>query len=59
MAKVHNKKGVPTNEGKMVRNGTPKTIDTGGHCDGGGSAELARAAKAINAGNKKGGAPGL
>jgi len=59
MAKVNNKKGVPTNEGKMVRNGTPKTIECGGHSDGGGSAELSRVAKAINAGNKKGGAPGL
>jgi hypothetical protein len=62
MAKGENfngKKGVPDNQGKMVRNGTPKTIDTGGHCDGGGSAELARAASSINSGNRKGGLPGL
>jgi hypothetical protein len=58
MAKVHKGKGVPTNQGKVVRHGTPKTIDIGGKCDGGGSAELARAAKSINS-PKKGGLPGL
>ena len=52
-------KGVPTDEGKMVRNGTPKTVETGGACDGGGSAELSRAAKSIHVGNRKGGLPGV
>lgn len=51
--------GVKTDQGKMVRNGTPKTVSTGGACDGGGSAELAKAAKAIHSGNKKGGLPGV
>lgn len=59
MASVKKGKGVPMNQGKMVRNGTPKTIDCGGHSDGGGSAELASKAKSINAGNRKGGLPGL
>jgi len=59
MAKVHKGKGVPQNQGKMVRNGTPKTIDCGGHSDGGGSMDVSRAAKAIHAGNKKGGLPGV
>lgn len=52
-------KGVKDNQGRMVRNGTPKTIDNSGYCDGGGSAELSKAAKSINAGNRKGGLPGL
>lgn len=59
MAKVHKGKGVPTDQGKMTRNGTPKTIDCGGASDGGGSAEVARVAKSINTGNRKGGLPGL
>ena len=52
------KKGVPTNQGKMVRNGTPKTVECGGASDGGGSSELSSVAKRINS-PKKGGAPGL
>lgn len=52
-------KGVPDNQGKMVRNGTPKTVDCSGHSLGGGSAELSKAATSINSGNRKGGAPGL
>ena len=52
-------KGVPDNEGKMVREGTPKTIDCSGHSDGGGSAELAKAAKSIHAGNRAGGFKGV
>lgn len=62
MAKGENfngKKGVPENQGKMTRNGTPKTIDCGGHSDGGGSAEVSKAAKGIHAGNRKGGLPGV
>jgi hypothetical protein len=55
---MKHEKGVKTDQGKMVRNGTPKTIDCGGKSDGGGSAELAAVAKAINS-PKKGGAPGL
>lgn len=51
--------GVKTDQGKVVRNGTPKTVSTGGACDGGGSSELAKAAKAIHSGNKKGGLPGV
>lgn len=57
--KYNGHKGVPDNQGKMVRKGTPKTIDTGGSCDGGGSAELSKAAKSINSGNRKGGLPGV
>lgn len=51
-------KGVKTDQGKMVRNGTPKTIPCSGASDGGGSSEVASAARAINS-PKKGGAPGL
>lgn len=51
-------KGVPTDQGKMVRNGTPKTIECGGASDGGGSSELSSVAKRINS-PKKGGLPGL
>lgn len=51
--------GVKDNQGKMTRKGTPKTIDNSGYCDGGGSAELAKAASSINTGNRKGGAAGL
>ena len=50
-------KGFPTKEGgKEV---APKVVETGGACNGGGSAELAKAAKSINVGNRKGGLPGL
>jgi len=59
MAKVSKGKGVKADQGKMVRGGTPKTVETGGASDGGGSKELASVAKSINAGNKKGGLPGL
>jgi hypothetical protein len=52
------KKGMPDNQGKMVRNGTPKTVDCPGKSDGGGSADIAAAAKAINK-PKSGGAPGV
>ena len=54
------KKGVKANQG-MMKDGDArvlKTIDVGGKSDGGGSAEVARVAKAINS-PKKGGAPGL
>lgn len=55
MAKKEGK--MPTNKGgKSV---APKVVDTGGACDGGGSRELASAAKSINVGNRKGGLPGL
>lgn len=57
--KYNGKKGVPTDQGKMTRNGTPKTISTGGANDGGGSAELTSAAKSIHSGNRKGGLPGV
>lgn len=59
MAKVSKKKGVPTNQGKMTSGGVNRTIDCGGHSDGGGSAEVAKVAKGINVGNRKGGLPGL
>lgn len=52
-------KGVPDGQGRMVRKGTPKTIDIGGACDGGGSAELAKAAKSIHVGNRAGGMKGV
>ena len=52
------KKGVKTDQGKMTCGGVNKTVDVGGKSDGGGSAEVARVAKAINS-PKKGGAPGL
>lgn len=58
-SKVHKGKGVPHNQGKMVRNGTPKTIDCGGHSDGGGSHDVAKAAKSIHTNNRKGGLPGV
>lgn len=57
--KYNGHKGVPDNEGKMVRNGTPKTIGSDPVCDGGGSAELAKVAKSIHSGNRKGGLPGV
>lgn len=56
---VHKGSGVKTNQGRMVRNGTPKTTHDPGKSDGGGSSELASAAKAIHSGNKKGGLPGV
>ena len=54
------KKGVKTNQGmkKDMDACVYKTIDVGGKSDGGGSAEVAKAAKAINS-PKNGGAPGL
>ena len=55
---VNKSSGVKTDQGKMVRNGTPKTVETGGSSCGGGSAELAAVAKAINS-PKKGGLPGV
>lgn len=58
-SKVHKGKGVPHNQGRKVEHGVPRTIDNSGHCDGGGSADLAKAAKSINSGNRKGGLPGL
>lgn len=55
MAKKEGK--MPTNKGgKKV---APDVVDTGGHCDGGGSKELSSAAKNINVGNRKGGLPGV
>lgn len=57
--KYNGHKGVPTDQGKMVRNGTPRTVDIGGSCDGGGSADVAKAAKSIHVGNRKGGLPGV
>lgn len=57
--KYNGHKGVKDNQGKMVRNGTPKTIGSDPVCDGGGSAELAKAAKAIHSGNRSGGLPGV
>lgn len=57
--KYNGHKGVPDNEGKMVRNGTPKTIGSNPVCDGGGYAELAKVAKSIHSGNRKGGLPGV
>lgn len=57
--KFNGHKGVPDNQGKMVRNGTPKTVDNSGVCNGGGSAELAKAAKSIHTGNRSGGLPGV
>lgn len=52
-------KGVKDNQGREVRNGTPKTIGSDPVCDGGGSAELAKAAKSIHAGNRSGGLKGV
>lgn len=54
------KKGVKTNQGavKDMDACVYKTVDVGGKSDGGGSVDVARAAKAINS-PKKGGAPGL
>lgn len=57
--KYNGHKGVKTDQGKMVRNGTPKTIGSDPVCDGGGSAELAKAAKGIHAGNRAGGLKGV
>jgi len=54
-------KGVKENQGRVkdMDANVYKTIDTGGKSDGGGSKDVARAAKSINVGNRKGGAPGL
>jgi hypothetical protein len=57
--KYNGHKGVKTDQGKMVRHGTPKTIGSDPVCDGGGSAELAKAAKSIYAGNRAGGLKGV
>lgn len=57
--KYNGHKGVKDNQGREVRGGTPKTVGSDPVCNGGGSAEVASAAKSIHSGNRKGGLPGV